>query len=218
MGVILQLTKEDLPLFERFVAQSVAFLCDPNNENEALVTEGTSLVLNDAPKAIQGVVSALESLETQVLDLPKSCDMDGIVLRYGHFYGPNTFYAPDGWITSLIKNGQYPIIKDGQGSYSFINVEDAAEATVQAISHGETGIYNIVDDSPTTLKDWTTTYSKLLAADPPVELPTGTDKIDPFTTFFMTKQKGVDNQKAKTKLDWKPQTPSWSNGFEKILK
>ena len=76
---------------------------------------------------------------------------EGVVLRYGGFYGPGT--APrarsrrrDGG------GGPQAAVPDRRrrrrASGRFIHIEDAAAATVAAIEHGRRGIYNVVDDEP----------------------------------------------------------------------
>ncbi len=93
--------------------------------------------------------------------------MDGIVLRYGWFYGPGTNYDPAGTIPRAIKKGRMPIVGEGAGTYSFIHVHDAAVATMKALTRGEPGIYNIVDDAPAKLSEWLPVAARLLDAPSP---------------------------------------------------
>ena len=73
---------------------------------------------------------------------------EGIVLRYGVFYGPGTSMAPGEEQFELVRRRKFPLVGDGGGVWSFIHVADAAEATVAAIEHGSRGVYNVVDDDP----------------------------------------------------------------------
>ena len=73
---------------------------------------------------------------------------NGIVLRYGAFYGPGTSLAPDAEQVELVRKGKFPLVGDAGGVWSFIHVADAAEATVAAVEHGSRGVYNVVDDDP----------------------------------------------------------------------
>jgi nucleoside-diphosphate-sugar epimerase len=55
----------------------------------------------------------------------------GIALRYGAFYGPNTGMFDPSLIQQL-RRRRMPLVGSGNGWWSFIHVEDAADATVAA--------------------------------------------------------------------------------------
>src|SRR2546423_7771301 len=93
--------------------------------------------------------------------------MQGLVLRYGWFYGAGTYFARDGSIAELVKARRYPIVGRGTGINSFIHVEDAADATVAALERGSPGIYNVVDDEPAPLHEWLPVYAQALGAKKP---------------------------------------------------
>lgn len=81
--------------------------------------------------------------------------MEGLVLRYGGFYGPGTSLAPDsGEQTGLVRRRRWPIVGNGEGVWSLIHIDDAAAATIAAIEGGAPGIYNIVDDEPAPVSTW----------------------------------------------------------------
>ena len=198
---------------QRFIAQSVAFLSQsPNSE---LTHEATPLYL-DAPPPLTSIVEAVASLEQQVLSLT---EMTGVVLRYGHFYGPGTYYANDGAIAAAVRQGHYPIVDQGPGTCSFVQIEDAATATVQAITQGSSGIYTIVDDAPVLLRQWVSDYSRLLQAPAPpiISEAIARTKLDPFSLYFATQQQGVVNQKARQILGWQPRYSNWHAGFQTML-
>jgi nucleoside-diphosphate-sugar epimerase len=196
---------------QRFIAQSVAFLShSPRGE---LTHEATPLYLN-APPPLTSVVEAVGSLEQQVLSLT---EMTGVVLRYGHFYGPGTYYANDGAIA--VRQGQYPIVDQGTGTCSFVHIEDAATATVQAITQGASGIYTIVDDEPVLLRQWLSAYGRLLQAPAPPVLTAAMARtqLDPISLYFATQQQGAVNQKARQILGWQPRYANWHAGFQTML-
>ncbi len=198
---------------QRFIAQSVAFFCQsPDGE---LTNEDTPLYL-DASPPLQSVVEAIASLEQQVLSLT---GMTGMVLRYGHFYGPGTYYDKNGVIAAAVRQGQYPIVDQGQGTCSFIHIEDAAAATVQAITQGTSGIYTIVDDQPVLLRKWVLEYSRLLQAPAPqvISEEIAHTTLDPFSLYFATRQQGATNQKARQILGWQPRYSNWHAGFQAML-
>ncbi len=197
----------------RLIAQSISFLCTP--KGNGLTDESTPLYL-DAPEAIRPLVVAVAELERQTL----SADgIAGIVLRYGHFYGPRTHYAPDGSIAASVRNGQMPIVGNGTGTYSFIHVDDAAAATIHALACGASGIYNIVDDAPAPVKEWLPVYAELLGAPMPERMAetVALETIGPFPVYMMTEQHGASNTKAKRELGWQPAHESWRDGFKALL-
>ena len=102
---------------------------------------------DDLPRGMRQVLAAIRHLEAAVTGAQWT---DGLVLRYGWFYGPGTSIALDssGSQIELIRKRQFPIVGDGTGVWSFIHVEDAATATVAAVEGGPAGIYNVVDDEP----------------------------------------------------------------------
>ena len=197
----------------RFIAQSISFLGTP--KVAGLTDENTPLYL-DAPEAFRPLVEAVAELERQTLSVD---GMEGIVLRYGHFYGPDTFYAPDGPIAVSVRNGQMPIIGDGTGTYSFIHVDDAAAATLQALTRGAPGIYTIVDDTPVPISKWLPAYAELLAAPTPERMADteALESSDPFAVYLMTEQHGALSMKAKHELGWQPTHGSWRDGFKALL-
>ncbi len=199
---------------KRFVAQSISFVCTP--KGDGLSDENTPLYL-DAPEAIRPVVQAVAELERQTLSVD---NMEGIVLRNGHFYGgAGSLYAADGPVGASVRTGQMPIVGDGTGTYSFIHVDDAAAAIIQALTRGAAGIYNVVDDAPTPVSEWLPTYAELLSAPAPERISetVAVEAVGPFPVYLMTEQRGASNTKAKRELGWQPAHGSWRDGFKTLL-
>lgn len=140
---------------------------------------------------------------------------DGIVLRYGGFYGPGTSLAPGGEQTELVRRRKYPIVGDGGGVWSFIHVADAADATVAAIQRGSRGIYNIVDDEPAPVADWLPELAAELGAKRPLRVPRRLGRLlaGESGMVMMTELRGASNAKAKRDLQWRPAHPSWRQGL-----
>ncbi len=193
----------------RFIAQSISFACSPFGSG--LTDEETPLYL-DASPALRAPAEAVESLERQTLEAD---GMSGTVLRYGWFYGPGTSYDPKDSIPTAIRKGAMPIVGAGGGTYSFINLRDAAAATMKALEHEAGGIYNIVDDSPVRLSEWLPFAAKLLDAPAPehVDVALAQQKFGDMRVYYMNEQRGASNAKAKRAFDWQPAVPSWRTGF-----
>ena len=103
------------------------------------------------PRKLREGAAGIRHLEQAVLDARWT---EGIVLRYGAFYGPGTHLAPGGELFEMIRKRRFPLVGDGGGVWSFIHVADAAEATVAAVEHGARGVYNVVDDDPAPVAEW----------------------------------------------------------------
>ncbi len=63
-----------------------------------------------------------------------------------------------------------PIVGGGTAWWSFLHIDDAAEATALAVERGR-GLYNIVDDDPAQVRDWLAETATMLGAKPPLRLP-----------------------------------------------
>jgi nucleoside-diphosphate-sugar epimerase len=195
----------------RFIAQSISFICTPHGSG--LSDENTALYL-DAPAGIRPLAHAVSELERQTLEAYGS---QGVVLRYGWFYGPGTNYDPDGSIPNAIRHGRMKLIGAGAGTYSFIGLRDAALATMQALTHGS-GIYNIVDDEPAELSVWLPFVATLLHAAVPtrVEEDAARARLGELFVYTMNEQRGASNAKAKRELAWQPSVRSWREGFAEL--
>ena len=140
--------------------------------------------------------------------------MEAVVLRYGWFYGLGTNYDPNGSIPNAIRKGRMSIVGKGKGAYSFISLRDAALATMIALRKGS-GIYNIVDDHPAPLSEWLPIVAKILNAPAPTHFDEAMarTKLGDMFVYTMNEQRGASNAKAKRELEWRPQVPSWQDGF-----
>jgi 2-alkyl-3-oxoalkanoate reductase len=198
----------------RFVSQSIAFAY--RLDGEGLKTEDDPL-LTEAPGAFGSGVSALREMEGMVLG---SDGLDGLVLRYGFFYGPGTYYADDGTSTADIRRRRMPIVGKGTGTFSFIHVDDAADATVAAVERGAPGVYNIVDDEPAPMREWVPVLAKAAGAKPPRRVPVWLARFvaGKDVSNFAVELRGVSNEKAKRELGWQPAHPSWRSGFAETLR
>lgn len=197
----------------RIVAQSIAFAYAPEGGR---VKDEDAPLWHDAPWPWRRSVDAVAELERQVCGTE---GVEGLVLRYGHFYGPGTAYAADGSTADLVRRRQMPIAGRGTGVFSFVHVFDAVSATLAAIECGRSGIYNVVDDEPAALRDWLPVYAEHLGAPRPrrvfaflARLAAGRHGL-----YYMTEQRGASNAKARQQLGWTPQTPSWRTGFRQEL-
>ena len=196
----------------RVISQSIAFAYRPG---DGLRAEDDPL-FTDAADPWGSSVGAVRSLEEQTLG---SGSVEGVVLRYGYFYGPGTAYASDGATAAMVRKRGFPVVAGGTAVYSFIHVDDAAAATVAALDRGAPGAYNVVDDEPAPIGEWLPEYAAALGARPPRTLPRFLVRLGAgsFGLYMLTGLQGATNEKAKRELGWAPRWASWRQGFREAL-
>ena len=137
--------------------------------------------------------------------------MEGIALRYGFFYGPGTWFNPDGDVAQQVQKQQFPIVGNGEGVWSWLHIEDAAIATVAAAALGNPGIYLIANNQPLAVREWLPAFAQWLNAPAPPQVPvddalkaSGADAV-----YYGTQMRGVSNAKAKRELNFQPRSLKW---------
>jgi nucleoside-diphosphate-sugar epimerase len=169
--------------------------------------------LDPAPaKAMQRTLDAIRYLERAVTAADWT---EGIVLRYGGFYGPGTSLDRDGEHLEMIRKRKFPVVGGGAGVWSFIHIEDAADATVAAVERGRRGIYNVVDDDPAAVAEWLPAIAAAVGARPPRRVPLFVGRLlaGEAAAVMMTEVRGASNAKAKRELGWRPRHATWREGF-----
>ena len=164
----------------RIVAQSIAFGYE----------DGPRPASEDTP--LRPDLQGVPELESAVAELA-----EWVVLRYGLFYGPGTWYAPDGMMADRARAGE--VVAD-EGVTSFVHVDDAARAAVDALAW-PSGPVNVCDDEPAAGRDWVPAFCAAVGAPPPPRAASRTSGA-----------RGADNRHAR-QLGWSPQHPSWRTGF-----
>jgi nucleoside-diphosphate-sugar epimerase len=168
------------------------------------------------PDAMRATLDAIRYLEGAVTGADW---VEGLVLRYGGFYGPGTSLSPQGGEqVEVLRGRKFPVVGGGSGVWSFVHVEDAAEATAAAVTRGRPGIYNIVDDDPAPVAEWLPVAARAVGAPPPRRVPRWLGRIvaGEAATVMMTEVRGASNEKAKRELDWQPRHASWREGFAEV--
>jgi nucleoside-diphosphate-sugar epimerase len=201
---------------KRFVAQS--FAPWPYARTGGMVKSEDDPLDSTPPPEVRTTLDAIKYLEQAVTGADWT---EGIALRYGGFYGPGTSIGldPPGEQIEMIQKRKFPLAGKGTGVWSFIHIEDAASATVEAVEHGTRGIYNVVDDEPAPISEWLPVLAKTLGAKPPRHVPLWLARLagGKVTSVMMSDLRGSSNTKAKRELGWKPRYPSWRDGFAKGL-
>lgn len=197
----------------RLLAESVAFFYAPTGgwvktEDDPLWTA--------APEPFASAAAALAALERQVAEAE---GIEGLSMRYGWFYGPGTMFAAEGSQAEDVRRRRLPVVGKGQGTFSFVHVEDAAAATVAALDRGAPGPYNVCDDEPAPMREWVPAYAAALGAKRPRRVPVWLAKLIAGRAVAgnAVGLRGAANAKAKQELAWRPRYPSWRQGFREAL-
>jgi nucleoside-diphosphate-sugar epimerase len=193
----------------RFVAQSYTGWTNPAT-GSSVKTEADELDPHPL-KPQRKSMEAIRYVEETVTGAP----LEGVVLRYGNFYGPGASET----MVELIRKRRFPLVGDGGGVWSWIHLDDAAAATLAAIERGERGVYNIVDNDPAPSSEWLPYLAEAVDAKPPMHVPVWLAHLmaGAVPVRWMTEARGSSNAKAKRELDWRPAWGSWRQGFRQAL-
>lgn len=196
----------------RFVVQSMGTWYGPAGSP---VKAETDPLWVKAPEPLGTAVRTVDEMERTVLR--EACI--GVVLRYGAFYGPGTWYAADGEIARRMRSRGFPIIGRGEGIMSFVHVDDAASAAVAALAAPASAVYNVADDEPAPASVWTPVYAEAIGAPKPFSVPAFAARfaLGSALTEWLTTLRGASNAKIKRELGWRPRYESWREGFKTAM-
>jgi nucleoside-diphosphate-sugar epimerase len=193
----------------RFVAQSHVLVYARSG---GLVKREEDPLDGAPPREARRALTAIRHLEEAVLGASWT---EGIVLRYGYFYGPGTSMALGGQMPEMVAKRRFPLVGDGAGVWSFVHVADAADATVAAVERARRGVYNVVDDDPAPAVEWLPALAEELGAKKPMRVPRLVGRIfaGEMGVAMLTELRGASNAKAKIELGWRPAHPTWRRGL-----
>jgi nucleoside-diphosphate-sugar epimerase len=179
----------------------------PNERSGAPVKAEDDPLDPRVPSSAAQTLAAIKYVEQTV---PQAAP-EGIVLRYGSFYGPGASQV----LLDMLRKRQVPVVAGGTGIWSFIEITDAAAATVAAVDRGDPGVYNIVDSDPAPVADWLPYLARVAGAKPPLRVPAWLGRLlaGEFVVTQMTTARGSSNDKARKYLGWEPRYASWREGF-----
>lgn len=193
----------------RFIAQS--YTGWPNTRSGGPVKTESDPLDPEPAAGSRRSHAAIRHLETAVTDAA----IEGVVLRYGAFYGPGTGLEHGGSLVEAVRNRKLPLVGGGTGVWSFVHIDDAVSATVAAVERGDPGIYHVTDDEPATVAEWLPYLAEAVGAKPPMRVPAWLVRpmLGQHGVSLMTAIRGSSNAKAKQELGWTLAYPSWRKGF-----
>lgn len=191
---------------KRIIGQGYAPAYDPSGPE---VCDEDQPLWRNPPRRYAPAVAALRDLERLVTDA------GGLVLRFGHLYGPGTTYAADGATVNQIRQGKLPVVGEGSAVFSFTHVADAGAAIEAAVASDVRGVLNIVDDDPALVRQWVPELARLLGGPEPKHVPAWMARLaaGPFGVAFMTELRGADDRRARERLGFRPPHATWRDGF-----
>jgi nucleoside-diphosphate-sugar epimerase len=191
---------------KRFIVQSRGFYL---NAPAGQLADEAAGFRHDAPGEVGNSARATGEHDARVI---ASSSLDGVVLRYGFFYGPGTWYRPDGAIAEQLRKRESVIIGEGNGVWSFVHIDDAVAATVAALT-AKPGVYNVVDDDPLPVSEWLPAFAQWADAPPPqrMSLQDALQSIGEEAVFYHTVLTGASNGRAKAELGFAPRPLLWKS-------
>jgi len=188
----------------RYLQQSSGFFLKA--ATGTLADESSPLDVN-ASAAVAASARTYTELEARLFS---SNAIEGVALRYGFFYGPKTWYYCGEAAANMVMRRQSPVVGKGEGVSSFVHIDDAAVATVAALT-AEPGVYNLVDDDPSPQNVWLPAFAKFVGAPEPPHLSEAevTAMAGQDVVYYATKLSGASNAKAKLVLGWTPRRLEW---------
>jgi nucleoside-diphosphate-sugar epimerase len=191
----------------RVIAQGVAYAYDPAGPP---VKDENAPLWRDPPAQFAPALAAQLEQERRVTEA------GGLVLRFGHLYGPGSSFAPDGSFARRLTAGKVPLVGDGASMFSFLHAHDAATAILAAVEQpAATGVLNVVDDQPTLVHDWLPAMAAMLGGPAPRHVPAwlGRLLVGGWGMAYMTGLAGASNARARWRLGWRPTYGGWRDGL-----
>lgn len=192
----------------RFVVQSF-FGGYGAGGDQRLITEDEPFAPAGGP-VVDPTWQAMASAERQAT--AGADGIEGVVLRYGGFYGPDELRTMAG----MLRKRQLPVPRGGGGFASFVYLDDAAAATVAALERGRAQrVYNICDDEPVRWGAMIAQIATVFGTPRPISLPAPVLRLAaPYAAYLMTRQSlRLSNARAKEELGWTPAHPTYREGI-----
>jgi nucleoside-diphosphate-sugar epimerase len=186
----------------RYILQSSAFWYAPG---PGLADETASFAFDASPGIAAGCRTYADLEEAA-----QESKLHVVSLRYGFFYGPGTWFSPDGDVGDQVRRREMPVIGKGEGIWNWVHIDDAASATCAAIT-ADAGVYNVIGDQPVAQSDWLSAFANFVGApEPPtVSEEQGLRDSGPDAVYYATKLRGASNQRAKAQLSFRPRALEW---------
>jgi len=173
--------------------------------SEAWIDEHTPI----APVRYNRTVADAERAVEQFSNSGRS----GIVLRFGTFYGPDSWFTRD--LIGYVRRGWAPIPGTADSYISSASHDDAATAVVAALDT-RAGIYNVVDDEPMRHREFVGSLAGVLGVPPPRLPPSWMKYLFGSLGEMMARSLRISNRKLREECGWAPKYPSMREGWRAV--
>jgi nucleoside-diphosphate-sugar epimerase len=196
---------------QRIIGGSFALLPKSN----ATTKTSRPFVLSWLHVGVQDAADAVRSMESQILEAGR---IEGVVLRYGLFYGPET--ASTVQMVALARRRMLPAIRGDRGLLPCIHVDDAARATVAALDRAPAGsTYDIVDDRAVSMSEIARAIAAAAGAPRPIAVPSWLPRlVSPYMARMLAIRLPLSNEKARAELGWRPAFSTIHEGLPQTLR
>jgi 2-alkyl-3-oxoalkanoate reductase len=169
---------------------------------------------------IGGVLQSALDMERIVADAARERQLPAVVLRFGMFYAHDSVQTRG--MLDMISRGRFPVIGGGRVWWSLIHADDAAAAVAHTVEVYPVGLgqtFNIVDDEPVLYRELVHAIARKLGARRPGGVPAWLARrvVGSGTVDFLLASTRVRNQLAAEVLGWRPQYPTYREGYAQVI-
>jgi nucleoside-diphosphate-sugar epimerase len=169
------------------------------------------------PEEVRPAAEAIASMETQILEANQSGAIEGVVLRYGLFYGPEVASTVE--MVAMAKRRLLPAVRGDRSLLPCIHVDDAASATLAALDRAPAGgRYDIVDDEPISFSEIVRALADASGAPRPIAVPAWLPRlVAPYMARMIALRLPLSNATAGADMGWRPAFPTIREGLRRTL-
>jgi len=171
-----------------------------------------------APASVDDAAAAVQSMERQVLEATRRGSIEGVILRYGLFYGIETPSTVT--MIEMVRKRRLPIVRGDAGQLPLIHVADAVSATLLALDRAPAGgVYDIVDDRAASMTEIVQTIAEYTGSPAPLRVPGWLPRlIAPYMARMTSIRMPLSNTAAKADLGWRPKYPTMRDGLADMFR
>lgn len=161
--------------------------------------------------------AAMKSMESQIVQANRDRRIEGIVLRYGMWYGPANPMTQQ--MVAMAKRRMLPVVRGDRSLLPVLHLEDAVSAAVAALDRGVPGaIYDIVDDEPVSMTEVVRELAARTGAPAPFAVPSWIPRLlSPYMARVTSVRLPLSNAKARAELGWRPAYPTMRDGLARTM-
>lgn len=163
-------------------------------------------------------------------NIQSAADMETMAREDGATYGFGVAILRCSWFHSAdsghsrlfgqqLAAGRMPIIGAGDAIWSFVHLDDAANAFVVAAEAGRSGLWHVTDDQPVTSGEYLRNLAQQIGAPEPRRVPRWIARIvaGKAAVDFMASSTRTSNARFRRDFNWKPRYPSYRESLDQIV-